>query len=420
MLLLRPALSVAIVIGIVVCLEGSNASAQTLPSLDVRTWRPSTDPAASLVLEPAATPGSWNWNVGAWFTYANQPVVLKQGTLTAFRPVDNQVGADLTASLGLFSRAAVGVDLPTFLFQDGSSNVPSTAVTSGHVAPTGLGDLAVTGKAAILTNDEGGFGLAVLGAVTLPTGNRQSFEGEGSATVTARVLADISIVIASLQASLGYKLRTDHHLWPDATGGVIFGDEIPWSIGILFHPGIVRVLDREDRQSWELALHGSLPAGPVGPFGTGDPGSQALSPVLLAFSDRIELGHDRDLYTVVGGDVGLGNAVGVPTFRGVVSIGWAPRNHDRDHDGVPDDVDQCPGIAEDRDGFEDTDGCPDMDNDDDGIPDELDACPNIKGVLDADPKRNGCPPPQDPAPPTAAPPTAAPPTPGPANGTGGA
>jgi hypothetical protein len=288
------------------------------------------------------------------------------------------------------------------------------------VTPTGLGDLAVTGKAAILTNDEGGFGLAVLGAVTLPTGNRQSFEGEGSATVTARVLADFSIVIASLQASLGYKLRTDHHLWPDAPGGVIFGDEIPWSVGILFHPGIVRVLDREDRQSWELALHGSLPAGPVGPFGTGDPGSQALSPVLLAFSDRIELGHDRDLYTVVGGDVGLGNAVGVPTFRGVVSIGWAPRNHDRDHDGVPDDVDQCPGIAEDRDGFEDTDGCPDMDNDDDGIPDELDACPNIKGVPDADPKRNGCPPPQDPAPPTAAPPTAAPPTPGPANGTGGA
>jgi OmpA-OmpF porin, OOP family len=383
-----------------VCALGSSAAAQTLPSLDVRTWRPSTDPSANLVLEPTATPGPWNWSVGAWLSYANQPVVLKQGSAIAFRPVENQLGADITANLGLFSRGALGLDLPTFLFQDGSSGIPSTAVTSGHVPAIGLGDLAVTGKAAILTNDEGGFGLAVLGAVTVPTGNRQSFEGEGSATVTARLLADFSFVMASLQASLGYKLRTDHHLWPEANGGVIFGDEIPWSIGILLHPGIVRALDREDRQSWEIALHGSLPAGPVGPFGAGDPGSQALSPVLLALSDRIELGHLRDAYVLVGGDVGLADAVGVPTFRGIVSMGWGPRNHDRDHDGVPDDVDQCPSIAEDKDGFEDNDGCPDMDDDDDGIPDELDACPRVKGVPNADPKKNGCPASPDPAPPS--------------------
>lgn len=369
----------------------SDASAQTLPSLDVRTWRPSTDPGASLVLEPVATPGPWNLNVGAWLSYANQPVVLKNGDVTAFRVIDNQLGADLTASLGLFSRAALGLDLPTFPFQDGSSGVPSRAVTGQQVPTSGFGDLAITGKAAVVTNDEGGFGLAMLGAVTVPTGDRESFEGEGSATVSARVLADFSLVFASLQASLGYKLRTNHHLWPNSAGGVIFGDEIPWSIGVLLHPGIIHALDRDDRQSWEVALHGSLPAGPVGPFGLGDPGSQALSPALLAFSDRIELGHFRDAFILAGGDVGLASAVGVSTFRGVVAVGWAPRNHDRDHDGVPDDLDQCPGIAEDRDGFEDNDGCPEMDDDEDGIPDLLDACPRVKGVPNADPKKNGCP-----------------------------
>jgi outer membrane protein OmpA-like peptidoglycan-associated protein len=40
---------------------------------------------------------------------------------------------------------------------------------------------------------------------------------------------------------------------------------------------------------------------------------------------------------------------------------------DRDGDGIPDDRDQCPEDPEDQDGFEDTDGCPEPDNDLDGI-----------------------------------------------------
>jgi hypothetical protein len=88
----------------------------------------------------------------------------------------------------------------------------------------------------------------------------------------------------------------------------------------------------------------------------------------------------------------------------VLSVGWAPRSHDRDHDGVPDDVDQCPTIAEDRDGFEDNDGCPEMDDDEDGVPDAFDACPRVKGVPNMDPRKNGCPLPLSPEPlPRAAP-----------------
>ena len=38
--------------------------------------------------------------------------------------------------------------------------------------------------------------------------------------------------------------------------------------------------------------------------------------------------------------------------------------------------DRCPMDAEDRDGFEDADGCPDPDNDRDGVLDARDSCPN--------------------------------------------
>ena len=150
-------------------------------------------------------------------------------------------------------------------------------------------------------------------------------------------------------------------------------------------------VDPGNRQRWELAFHGSLPAGPVGPFGTGDPGSAALTPVLLAASDRIEMGHYRDSFLTLGGEIGLTQAVGVPVFRLIAAIGWAPREHDLDHDGVRDDVDGCPEIPEDRDGFEDNDGCPEIDNDDDGVIDKEDACPNQKGEESPDRSRNGCP-----------------------------
>jgi OmpA-OmpF porin, OOP family len=52
---------------------------------------------------------------------------------------------------------------------------------------------------------------------------------------------------------------------------------------------------------------------------------------------------------------------------------------DNDGDGIPDEKDKCPNQAEDFDGFEDEDGCPDLDNDGDGIPDKQDNCPNNKG-----------------------------------------
>jgi outer membrane protein OmpA-like peptidoglycan-associated protein len=60
---------------------------------------------------------------------------------------------------------------------------------------------------------------------------------------------------------------------------------------------------------------------------------------------------------------------------------------DNDRDGITVGVDQCIEVAEDRDDFADLDGCPEPDNDDDGFLDEVDHCP-----VDAFPRMHGCPP----------------------------
>ena len=71
------------------------------------------------------------------------------------------------------------------------------------------------------------------------------------------------------------------------------------------------------------------------------------------------------------------------------------QSSDTDGDSIPDSSDSCPADPETINGFEDSDGCPDVvpptDTDGDGIPDSIDSCPTqaetINGFQDSD----GCP-----------------------------
>lgn len=54
-------------------------------------------------------------------------------------------------------------------------------------------------------------------------------------------------------------------------------------------------------------------------------------------------------------------------------------NKDGDNDGVDDAVDHCPDRSESKNGTHDLDGCPDPDADDDGLVDEQDGCPKQAG-----------------------------------------
>jgi OmpA-OmpF porin, OOP family len=68
---------------------------------------------------------------------------------------------------------------------------------------------------------------------------------------------------------------------------------------------------------------------------------------------------------------------------------------DNDNDGLADKVDKCPDDPEDKDGFEDDDGCPDPDNDKDGLADKVDKCPNEPEDKDGFEDDDGCPDPDN-------------------------
>ena len=85
-------------------------------------------------------------------------------------------------------------------------------------------------------------------------------------------------------------------------------------------------------------------------------------------------------------------------FRFTSGITWAPQplgaaapgRNDKDGDGIPDSVDGCSEDPEDKDGFQDEDGCPDVDNDGDGIPDSDDQCANEPEDKDGFKDTDGC------------------------------
>jgi outer membrane protein OmpA-like peptidoglycan-associated protein len=82
-------------------------------------------------------------------------------------------------------------------------------------------------------------------------------------------------------------------------------------------------------------------------------------------------------------------------YNGFEDLDGCPDDPDTDGDGIPDSRDMCILLPEDKDGYLDDDGCPDLDNDADGIPDAKDKCPNEPEDFDGFEDADGCPDPDN-------------------------
>lgn len=106
---------------------------------------------------------------------------------------------------------------------------------------------------------------------------------------------------------------------------------------------------------------------------------------------RVSFQQAATTNVAIEGDVNFGIEFdfGGPRHRNpdepIVVVGPPP---DKDGDGFPDKTDKCPDRAEDKDKFEDDDGCPEIDNDNDRVLDIADRCPteqeNLNGYADDD------------------------------------
>jgi OmpA-OmpF porin, OOP family len=102
--------------------------------------------------------------------------------------------------------------------------------------------------------------------------------------------------------------------------------------------------------------------------------------VLLPPSSE-DTGWTYDWEATVGAYVSFGGRGGGSTV--------APTDDDKD--GILGVTDKCPERAEDKDGFEDSDGCPEEDNDKDGVADVADKCPEKAETKNGVDDEDGCP-----------------------------
>jgi hypothetical protein len=328
-------------------------------------------PKSFVTLDSADVPGHLMYNVGLLTNYQYGPFALDSTTsdgTTRLDVVRHQAMAELYGAVGLFNLFEVGVAVPMTLYlagHDFDSNGQSTATS---INARGIGDVRVDAKAALWAfGRDQAFVFGLSGGATFPSAGSKNFLGERSVTGRGRALLEYqpserfrALVVA------GALLREKSRAFQAVMGNqMLYGAAVDYRV----LPDMSVLAEVSGRiGSWKYVDGNPAEC---------DVAMRAYLPAMFSL--------------LMGVGTGLNHGIGSPMFRGFVGLGWAPDFRDRDHDGIIDALDRCPDEPEDKDGFQDEDGCPDEDNDNDGIPDAVDKCPNQPEDFDGFQDDDGCP-----------------------------
>jgi outer membrane protein OmpA-like peptidoglycan-associated protein len=369
-----------IVIGM---LGGSPALAQgTDTSIDVQNYRPSPGPGNYLGVMGSDVAPHVQIGFTLDFNYQHKPLVFESddGDVVS-EAVKYQATLDFLWALGLFNVLQIGVALPVVIAQDGQG-LSELSEDATKLSTTAIRDLRLHLKGRLLGGgklgggkggiDRDGPGLALSVALSVPTGNDESFAGDRTVTVDPVLVFDYRIKFFKFALNAGVRVRQMSRV-----ADFDMGHQLLYGAGLGF-----MLVDKRLHLLAEFEggynLNGDSPTSIRIPM-------EARAAVGWAFL------KGKDLQLLVGGGMGFGQAPTVPQFRVLLSLRYAPLNADADGDGVVDRDDLCPNDPEDKDDFDDMDGCPDPDNDDDGLEDASDSCPDDAEDQDGFEDDDGCP-----------------------------
>lgn len=344
--------------------------------------RPAMDREGILDVESGEVGRHLSYDVALWGSYALNPVSLYSrgdglfGTTKVGALVGHRVGVSAVGAISLFEWVEVGFELPVVAL-----NLPGVLPdnTVSNIFPVGLGDARVSPKVRILRQQDHTVNLAVIPTITLPTGLPfDSYMGEGFFTFAPELALSRDFDFVRIAGNLGYRARPIHTL-----NNLVSGHEVFYRAGV--------AVGLDEWTQLPLEVQASLNGG-VGVFPILSSISQ--SPLEAMGGVSYDLGDRLQFFGGVG--VGILAGASVPDLRVFGGARYSPRPPlDSDGDGIPDDKDACPAEAEDKDGFEDSDGCPDLDNDQDQILDVDDACRDAAEDRDNFEDEDGCPDPDN-------------------------
>ena len=374
---------------------------------DAQLFKPAMDLHGVFTVDAGRMPGPFQWGVKAALNVANDPIALPlrgspSGGSTA--PIDYNLTLDLQAFMGLTKWLSIG--MTASLAHQWLGNAFDLDNPNGFSAnepksnmnflgdSTAAGDLRVQAKLGFF--DIKGFAMAAVLSGIVPLGDEAAFIGEKKAAGEARLAFSYHHPRVMAAVNVGYLLRGQEDILEPVAGAagqkdvmLELDDELTWGAGLKI--GIV------ERLALGIEVFGRVPLLVQGPK---DLPMEALAGLLVRATDNVAFaaggGAGIGRYLVHDGIKPLGRA---PTWRFFALVTLSPKAgaakakvaKDSDGDGIADTEDTCPKQPEDVDGFDDSDGCPDLDNDQDGLRDDVDKCPNQTEDLDGFQDADGCP-----------------------------
>jgi OOP family OmpA-OmpF porin len=383
-----------VVAGLVLWAAPAAAQRNDGANIHLNAFRPALDSRGYVTVNASQVLGHNELSFGLVFNWSRNLLLFEQQAPDATYSVENIITPTLVGAYGLKLGPAeleLGLSLP-FMIMDGDRQ-PDDLGEPGNPNDDenfrfdgqGLGDVGVHLKTRLLNTSSGpGIGLAVIGSVYLPTASDDDkWLGEGSAMpqilgVVDKEFGDQGRFKIALTGGLRLRksvtfVDNDTTDMAPVTGATLeAGMSVPVGVGIAY---------ALSPQRFDIVgeVYGDLPLEGENYF-----------PVDALAGIKVYLARNSFLSLGAGGGTIMGDGAS-PDLRVFGAIIFEPNIGDRDGDGIKDDVDKCPSEAEDRDSFEDEDGCPDPDNDRDGIPDEDDECPNKAEDFDGWQDEDGCP-----------------------------
>jgi outer membrane protein OmpA-like peptidoglycan-associated protein len=302
-----------------------------------------------------------------YVNYASQPLVERDANdEVVSKLVEHMVTTNFMVTVGIFDHFEIGVDVPLH-YVDGD------AVEAGFA----LGDIRLMPKARLygLQDGEDGFGVALAVPMNLPTGDNEKFVGGDQFTLNPKLVLEAKVAIFRLAVNGGVRVRPE----TKAIDSLELGNEVTYGAGI----GLTAV---PSTLEFLAEVWGAAPLEDIN-----DDSRSAPLEALLG----LRVFTPPGIVLNAAGGLGIIPDYGSPVYRVLFGIGYHDLETDRDGDGILDEDDACPDDPEDKDEFQDVDGCPDPDNDEDGILDVVDECPLNAEDKDGFEDTDGCPDPDN-------------------------